>query len=372
MIWSTPALQDTTIYQKDPYRNTGLDQILELHKQGDITTSDLTESRILIKFDLAPLTSVLTENNITINSISASLKLYTVQESELPRTYTIEARPLSVDWASGAGYQSTPVGIIASTAVTDGATWVSTAGLDSTTWSGSLAANSQILYYTGSAIGGGVWITGSVASQSFSYNSNDAVSIDITSIVKNWYNEVYTNNGLVVSYNLASITASNYPETLLQFYSSNTHTVYEPQLYISWTGSVSYSTGSMDLLTYEDDPIVYTRNFKGEYLAGKKVRVLLGSRARYPRPSFAQNTAFATMKALPQNSYYQIKDAHSDEIIIPYSDETKISTNANGSYFDFYTTMMYPERYYKFEIKAVFNDITEYFDSVEFTFKVIK
>lgn len=372
MIWSIPALQDTTIYQSDPYRNTGLDQILELHKEGDVTSSDLTESRILIKFNLTPLTAILSENNISINSISASLKLYTVQESELPTTYIIEARPIAVDWKPGAGYQSTPVGTIASTAVTDGATWISTAGLDTATWSGSLAANSQILYYSGSTAGGAIWITGSVASQSFSYNTNDAVSIDITSIVKNWYNGVYTNNGLVLSYNLAAITASNYPETLLQFYSSNTHTVYEPQLYISWTGSITYNTGSMSLLTYEDDPIIYTRNFKGEYLTNKKVRILLGSRAKYPRPAFAQNTTFATMKALPQNSYYQIKDAHTDEIVIAYGEETKISTNANGSYFDFYTTMLYPERYYKFEIKAVFTDITEYFDSVDFTFKVIK
>jgi hypothetical protein len=372
MIWSTPALQDTTIYQSDPYRNTGLDQILELHKEGDVTTSDLTESRILIKFNLTPLTSILSENSISINSISASLKLYTVQESEVPTTYVIEARPISVEWTSGAGYQSTPVGTIASTAVTDGATWISTSGLDTATWSGSLAANSQILYYSGSQSGGAVWITGSIASQSFSYNTNEPVSIDVTSIVKNWYNGVYTNNGLVLSYNLASITASNYPETLLQFYSSNTHTVYEPQLYISWTGSITYNTGSMELLTYEDDPIIYTRNFKGEYLADKKVRILLGSRAKYPRASFAQNTSFATSKALPQNSYYQIKDAHTNEIVIGYREETKISTNASGSYFDFYTTMLYPERYYKFEIKTVFDDITEYFDSVDFTFKVIK
>ena len=79
MIWSTPAIQDTTIYESDPYRNAGLDQVLELKKEGDSSTLDLTESRILIKFDLATLNSVLTENNITVNDISASLKLYTVQ-----------------------------------------------------------------------------------------------------------------------------------------------------------------------------------------------------------------------------------------------------------------------------------------------------
>lgn len=372
MIWSIPSLQDTTIYQSDPYRNTGLDQILELHKEGDVSTADFNESRILIKFNLDKLNATLAENNISINSITANLKLYTVQESELPRSYIIEARPISVDWAPGSGYNAISTAEISSTAITDGATWISTAGQGTTTWSASLANNSEILYYTGSTLGGASWITGSVVSQSFSYNTNDPVNIDITSIVKNWYNGVYTNNGLVLSYRLSAITASNYPNTLIQFYSSNTHTVYEPQLYISWTGSIVYTTGSMELLTYEDDPVLYTRNFKGEYLSDKKVRVLLGARAKYPRPSFAQNTVFADMKALPQNSYYQIKDAHTDEIIIAYSNSTKINTNANGSYFDFYTTMMYPERYYKFEIKTVFDDITEYFDSVDFTFKVIK
>jgi hypothetical protein len=34
--------------------------------------------------------------------------------------------------------------------------------------------------------------------------------------------------------------------------------------------------------------------------------------------------------------------------------------------------MMYPERFYKFEIKAEFEDFTEYFSSNEFIFKVIK
>ena len=371
MIWSIPALQDTTIYEKDPYRNSGLDQLLELHKQGDVTTTDLTESRILIKFDLTALSTVLTENALSINNISASLKLYTAQESELPKSYTIEARPLAVNWENGSGYASSPVGLIASTAVTDGATWMTTAGLGTTTWSASLAANSQIVFNRNPYPGGGTWITSSVASQSFAYKSTDTVDIDITSMVRNWYNQVYTNNGVVLAFNNTSISSSNYPETLIQFYSSDTNTVFEPQLYISWSGSITYNTGSMSLITYEDSPIIYTRAFKGEYLKDKKVRVLLGSRPRYPRPSFSQNTTYATQKALPRNSYYQIKDAHNEQVIIPYSQFTQLNTNANGAYFDFYTTMLYPERYYKFEIKAEFDDVTEYFNASDFTFKIV-
>ena len=370
MIWSTPALQDTTIFESDPYRNAGLDQVLELRKEGDVTTADLTESRILIKFDLVDISNVLSANSININNISASLKLYTVQEFEIPETYVIEARTLAVSWSNGVGYNATPAGLIASTAVVNGANWVSTNGTVSASWSGSLTASRQITYNT--VVGGGLWHTSSIASQSFNYKSFDSVDINVTDFVKNWYNNVYTNNGVVIAFNNAAISSSNYPNTTMQFYSSNTNTVFEPQLYISWTGSITYNTGSMSLLTYEDSPIIYTRAFKGEYLQDKKIRILLGSRIKYPRPAFAQNSTFATMKALPQSSYYQIKDAHNENIIIPYSQFTKINTNPSGSYFDLYTTMLYPERYYKFEIQAEFSDVTEYFNSNDFIFKIVK
>jgi hypothetical protein len=56
----------------------------------------------------------------------------------------------------------------------------------------------------------------------------------------------------------------------------------------------------------------------------------------------------------------------------PYSQFTKLNTNTEGSYFDFYTTMMYPERYYKFEVKSTLSGVTTYFKSNDFIFKIIK
>ena len=374
MIWSVPALQDTTIYESDPYRNAGLDQVLELRKEGDSSTGDLAESRILIKFDISKLSSILSQNGISINDISASLILSSVQEYELPSSYTIQAKAVTNHWTNGTGYHYFPAGTITNKNITDGATWFSTAGSGSTTWETISNANASygFLYNSGSTSGGGTWYTSSIASQSFNFKTNDTVNLDVTSIVKNWHNSVYENNGFLISYKYEDITSSYTPESNIQFYSAETHTVYEPHLYISWTGSLTYSTGSLSTMRYEDDPIVYVRSFKGEYGIDKKNRILIASRPKYPRPSFTQNSTFASIKALPQNSYYQIKDAHNDNIIIPFSNSTKLNTNLSGSYFDFYTTMMYPERFYKFEIKSEFEDFTEYFSSNEFTFKVIK
>jgi hypothetical protein len=368
MIWSIPALQDTTIYEKDPYRNAGLDQILELRKEGDSTTSDLTESRILMKFDISDLPTILSQNGISINDISASLKLYTAQEYELPATYTIEAKALSNSWTNGSGYHYFPAGIQNESSTTDGATWISTQGTGSVQWT---ATSGTAIQYNKTA-GGGAWFTASIASQSFNYKTQDTINLDITTIVKNWANNVYDNNGVVISYKNSTLTGSNIPLTNIQIHSSDTHTVYEPHLYISWTGSLTYNTGSLTQMTYEDDPIVYVRSFNAEFIKDKKNRILIASRPKYPRPAFTQNSTFAGIKALPRDSYYQIKDAHNDQIIIPYSEATKLNTNSSGSYFDFYTTMMYPERYYKFEIQANFTDFTEYFSSNEFIFKIVK
>jgi len=368
MIWSIPALQDTTIYEKDPYRNAGLDQILELRKEGDSTTSDLTESRILMKFDISDLSTILSQNGISINDISASLKLYTAQEYELPATYTIEAKALSNSWANGSGYHYFPAGIQNQLSTTDGATWITTQGTGSAQWT---AASGTAIQYNETA-GGGAWFTASIASQSFNYKTQDTINLDVTTLVKNWANNVYTNNGVVISYKNSTLTGSNTPLTNIQIHSSDTHTVYEPHLYISWTGSLTYNTGSLTQMTYEDDPIVYVRSFNAEFIKDKKNRILIAARPKYPRPAFTQNSTFAGIKALPINSYYQIKDAHNDQIIIPYSQATKLNTNSSGSYFDFYTTMMYPERYYKFEIQADFTDFTEYFSSNEFIFKIVK
>jgi hypothetical protein len=370
MIWSVPVLQDSTIYEADPYRNSGLDQVLELKKDSATYQGSIAESRILMKFDLSALSSMLSDNSISINNVSASIKLYTVQESELPTTYTIEAKALASDWGNGTGYTLVPVGVIPSTYQTDGVTWLSTSGTGSALWSSITTTGTTSSYnYVN---GGGTWYTASIASQSFTYKSTDAVNIDVTNIVKNWYNNIYSNNGVLISFKHDNLTGSNVPDTNIQFYSAETNTVYQPQLYISWTGSAVYSTGSLSVLTYSDNPVVYQIAPKREFEADSKVRVLLGSRVMYPRPVFTQNSAFAGLKLLPSSSYYQIVDAHSNDVIIPYGDFTKLNTNTEGSYFDFYTTMMYPERYYKFEIKSILSGVTTYFKSNDFIFKIIK
>ena len=196
-MWSIPAFQDATIYEMDPYRNTGLDQILELRKQGDSTTSDLKESRILIKFDLDTLSSVLTSNSISINDVTASLKLFTVQESALPKSYSIQAKLVADEWENGSGYLTYPAGLITQTAVTDGATWNAVAGTGSLNWVDTSTVSAEYEYATTS--GGGTWYTGSTTlknvtqSQTFTYSNPIDLDVDVTNTVDIWFSQ---SNGL--------------------------------------------------------------------------------------------------------------------------------------------------------------------------------
>ena len=52
MYWSIAAKQDATIYEADPYRNTGLDEILEIKAGYDPLTNNFVEARSLIQFDV--------------------------------------------------------------------------------------------------------------------------------------------------------------------------------------------------------------------------------------------------------------------------------------------------------------------------------
>lgn len=369
MIWSTPALKDSTIYEFDQYRNTGLDPILELYKQGDNSTNDLKESRIAIQFDLSDLQNILQSNSVSINDIQVNLKLYAVQEFELPNSYSIEAKALAHSWENGNGYKYYPASSGVST-LGSGINWSETNGLGSTEWVDvNLPGTAHV--YTNTE-GGGKWYTGSVASQSFSYKSSDFVNLNVTDIVKSWYLNEIENNGFLVTFKYSEISASNWPNTLIQFYSAETHTVYEPQLYVQWNSSSVYSTGSYDVATIDESPIVFVRSFKSEYQVDSKIRIWLGARPKSPRPSFSQNSVFSLLKSLPENSFYQIKDAHTDQILIPYSDFTKISTVEGMSYFDLYTTMLYPERFYKFEVKIDFEGVSEYYKNNEFFFKIVR
>lgn len=359
MVVAIKPFKDATLYEEYPDKNTGLDEILEIKKT--ISGSTYAESRPILYFNTSDITSVLSANSITINQISCSLVLNTVQTSELPLNYQIEALAVSQSWTNGTGK-------FADTELSGGVSWRWRAGESSLTWTTSSFAGGT----TGSFNvigGGGTWYTASSATQTFSFKESNDVNINITDMVKAWYNGTFANDGLLIR--LKNIDQADIlTPTNIQFYSSDTHTVYGPSLRIQWDSVSAFSTGSLSAATIDDIPIVYLYGFKGEYKPDVKTRVFVRSRPMYPKATFSQNPDYATVKYLPTSSFYRILDAHTNEVIVDYSTYTKLNCNSAGNFFDFSTTPLYPERFYKFEFKSTIGDSTEYFDD-DYIFKIV-
>lgn len=359
MIVAIKPFKDATLYEELPDKNTGLDEILEIKKT--ISGSSFAESRPILYFNTSDITAVLSDNNVSINSVTCSLVMNTVQTSELPLNYEIEVVAVSGSWSNGTGK-------LADTELTGGVSWTFRAGESGLLWSTASFATGSTGSYNVSP-GGGTWYTSSAVSQSFSFKQNNDLNIDVSSIVRSWISGSYQNDGILVKIKNVNSTDILTP-TNLQFYSSDTHTVYSPTLRIQWDNVTGFTTGSLSPITSEDIPVVYLYGFKGEFKPDVKSRVFLRSRPMYPKHTFIQNPDYATVLYMPTSSYYRILDAHTDEIVIDYSTNTKINCNSNGNYFDFSTSTLYPERFYKFEFKVTYDGVTEYF-SDDFLFKIV-
>lgn len=337
------ASKDATIYKQKENQNTGLDEILEIGKTYYGTIQETVRS--LIKFDVT---------NVTASFGEATLLLYIDEADENPIDYTLYAYPISQSWDMGIGTKFDEISI-------EGVTWENRS--TSVEWTtSSFAANT-----TGSSIGGGTWYTSSAASQSFSYSSAD-IEMNISSILSSWISESIINDGLILKFSDSNESDSN-DYGLLQFFSKETNTIYEPKLRIGWDDQ-SFSTGSLTSLDSADELIVKVKNLKKEYKLGSIPRIRILGRERFPLKSYTTQYVYDGDKYLPSTSYYQIKDAVTDEIILPFSDYTKISCDSIGNYINVNFENWSLHREFYFEFKITRNGSNEYFSDKSQTFMI--
>jgi hypothetical protein len=137
----------------------------------------------------------------------------------------------------------------------------------------------------------------------------------------------------------------------LKFFSKETNTIYSPYLDMCWNDSV-FQTGSADPIQIRDG-VVNMKNMSEEYKFGSIVRMDITARKRYPVKTFTnKNSDYLAPYYLPSSSYYQIKDAESEDTVIPYDAFTRLSFDGSGNYFMLDTSGLPQERYFKVEIRT--------------------
>jgi len=346
------ASKDASIYLQQPSQNTGLDEILEISKNYYGNLKDIVHS--LIKFDITSLSSSLVNGEVTMSS--AELILRECESSEIPVDYTIFAHPIWQLWDMGIGTRFDNIS-------TDGSNWGSkTTGVK---W----LEGEYISGTTGSFNGkGGTWFTGSSASQSFSYESSDIV-MDVLTPMTRWLDGSIPNEGWILKHDsVLENDTEDYGQ--LKFFSKETNTIYQPKIRIGWDDS-TFDTGSLTPLT-EDDIHVTFKRLKTKYRVGSSPEIRVFGREKYPLKTYTNLYAYNDVKFLPSTTYYQVKDIITDEIIVPFSDYTKVSCDSNGNFFKLNLKNWETQRDYYLEIKVDRDGVIEYFEDKDLTFIVEK
>ena len=380
--------RDTTIYSggTTASRNTGIDEILEINKVVNDDNTVANVSRVLIDFDLTYISSSI-QSGLIPSTAKFYLNLYDATSDEVEPEQKLNIYMVSGSWTQGTGkLDHNPV-------TQDGASYQYRHHDSETPW------------ITGSVLTeGGAWFTASVdanqeygisASYDLTFDKKD-VRANVTDLVKNWVysSSIYPNNGFIVkredsgSYGNNHQTASfDYNDGQegdssrlgdLKYFSRETHTIYPPKLEAEWDDS-SWSTGSLSALASTDleNLKVYFKNLRPEYKEKSIVKFRVVGRELYPSSSFSATPGELTIKYLPSASaYYSVRDAETEEVIVPFGSGSKISCDTTGNFFRVQMNGFQAERNYRFCVKVVSGSGTSseeinYFDD-NFEFRVTR
>lgn len=364
---------DTTLYQATPSSstNTGIDEIIEVRKDINDSGTKIDVSRILIKFSYDYISQSI-QDSIIPSTAKYYLNLYDAASSELAVEQTLYTYIVSQSWTGGTGFYSKDP-----------------AGEDGASWKYSDNSTIKTQWVSGSDTQGGTWFTGSIGGTAAEYNVSGSenltyetqdIRMDISDLVKShiYSSSAYPNNGFIVKrqnlptsesahtiFNpLLSSGSAEYDTThygQLKFFSRETNTIYSPKLEVEWDDS-SFSTGSLAPVSASEleNLTVYFKNLRPDYREKSKIRIRFVGRELYPTRGFASTPAALTVKWLPSGSgamghgtYYSVKDAHTNETIIPFSTGSLVSCDSSGNYFNVWFDGFQPERHYRFLVQVI-------------------
>ena len=216
------------------------------------------------------------------------------------------------------------------------------------------------------------------STQVFSNADNLDLNLDVTSIVQKFsssLNSSQTYPSGIPNYGFILKNSDNVEENIsgsygnLQYFSADTHTIYPPRLAFKWDDSIhSYQSTSKT----SGDLSVSLYSNKGEYNQNEVAKIKLHVRDKYPDRSFVTSSNYLNAGHFTTSSYYSIRDAHTEEVVIPFDDHnTKLSADSNGMYFNMYMNGLQPERHYRMLFKHVNDDGTQIYDD-NYHFKVVR
>ncbi len=379
---------DTTIYNH-PDRttmNTGNDEILEIVKEKGSSDQRYYPSRILIKFKNEEIKSTISDkigssafNNPSANGAapSVTLQLLSTEHKNLVSTLNLEVFAVSQSWDEGTGrFSNLPTS-------SNGATWIYRDNdTTKTQWTTSsfAAGTTGSIDALGLTKGGGVWYTGSnfQGSQQFLSGDNLDTDINVTTIVTKYSASLFANStyptgidnhGFLIKQpdSVEQDTSSSFGE--MKYFSSDTHTIFPPKLCFKWDDSIH---NSQSLAKQNGELSVSLYRNQEEYNQNDEAFFRIHVRDKYPVRQFTSSSNYLNPGYFTTSSFYSVRDAHTEEEIIPFSDRyTRLSADSEGMYFKIFMNGLQPERYYRVLFKHKNDEGTIVYDD-NYHFKVVR
>lgn len=342
MRYFVTSSKDASIYTDYENQNASRDQILDLFKYE---TSEVSKrSRVLIQFDLSNISQSISDGIVTNPTFSLDLK--TTVARELQSDFVLSVHPISQSWDSGLGKrQDNPK-------TTDGVSYRYRDVLSGSAW----------------VTEGGDFLSTPSASLTFGTETTDA-TFDVTNIVNGYLDGTIPNYGFLLKFSGSYETDSiSYGE--INFYSSETNTIYRPKLVVEWDDK-SYVTGSLNEVV-DEDTFVTVKGLQREYRANTQYRFRLHSRSMFPTLTYTTGSVYSTINYLPTGSMYSIVDNVTDEVIVPFSSNSRLSVDSSGNYFNQNFEGWEAQRYYRILFK-IDNGTSNYqIVDKDFVFKLVE
>lgn len=313
--------KDASIYSYLPDKNTGLDEILDV----GINQYEDSVTRSLISFDSSMIASK--KANIT-GSYYENMKIYFCNGHTLPSEYSIQLKELvDNNWSNGIDKLTN------GNSDTSGITWKK--------YSASYLPTERL-----------------ITENQFTIYSDKDINFNLSGSTTYSYS-VQIKNDLTIN------SGSTY---LLNLYSKDTHTIYQPYYELRYDDSTYLSSLSGSIVATEPYVTLSSNPFK--LYQGHKYRINVSCREKYPTRTFQKVSQYNVKKYLPSTSYYAIRDLKADFYVIDFdTNYTKISLDANGNFFMFDTTNLQTNRFYTIDIKTIVNG-NEYIFKDDLYFKI--
>lgn len=329
----------------DLYGNEGRDEILEIGKYEDMY-GNILEKRILIQFPHTEVQQVLSQISgsytatlnikhcsvrgilkprvFSISNISGSWEEGVGKKYELPSNKVPEIKVTDFIFQEGLYVEEQEQEYVLPSTQTRGVNWKTRTGMEGSEWI---------------TLGGDTYFETVNTSYPSSELDLDFV-VDVTPLLTG------SINGFMVKLEEEYVGDSY----LHNFFSKDTHTVYQPYLDIKWRDQEWSSFGD-SLPSGKDFHIELSPQSLTLY-PNQECKLYISPKVKFPVRVFSTSSLYVQHYTLPSSSMWRVRDDNTGEFITEFdSEHTLIHSDQNGNYVKFNTSLLEPERYYRLEVK---------------------